>query len=306
MEHGTAWDEVGSWVGETTNALLCTGDSLVAGGRFGVLTWDGISWTGLGDNLDDEVYALAEMDSGIIAGGEFTASGSNPMLNIARWDGQEWNALGAGADGRVVCVVVHDGSLYVGGYFTSVDSVSSPYLARWDGQNWHAMPEVPNGPVRTLASFQGQLIAGGQFTALGTSSIAGIASWNGTSWQPLGSGLDFDICCASPIAEGMDVIDGELYVGGWFSTAGGVEAYGFAIWDGTQWKGSEYSNSGNGTNSQVVALGEYNGNLVIGGTFSRAGTERVDRIAIRNGFGWASMGSGTNGTPKPQRCNSRG
>jgi hypothetical protein len=68
---------------------------------------------------------------------------------------------------------------------------------------------------------------------------------------------------------------GNLYAGGWFTTAGGVNASSIAKWNGTSW-----SALGEGTDDVVDALAVGgSGNLYAGGDFRMAGVRTSYRIA---------------------------
>jgi hypothetical protein len=64
----------------------------------------------------------------------------------------------------------------------------------------------------------------------------------------------------------LTVYDGQLIAGGYFTTAGDVNASAIARWDGTNWQPL-----GSGMNRYVYALTVYNGELIAGGDFTTAG-----------------------------------
>jgi hypothetical protein len=84
--------------------------------------------------------------------------------------------------------------------------------------------------------------------------------------------------------------NGELYAGGFFSTAGGVTANRLAKWNGSSW-----SAVGSGVSGIVYALGTHNGSLVIGGLFSAAGGVPANAIAMYDGANFSALGSGCSG-----------
>ncbi len=91
---------------------------------------------------------------------------------------------------------------------------------------------------------------------------------------------------------GMAVYNGELYVGGPFTNAGGVGGTKYiARWNGTGWR-----NVTNGTNNEVYGMAVYNGELYVGGLFTNAGGVAVSRIARWNGTDWRNVTSGTTST----------
>lgn len=83
------------------------------------------------------------------------------------------------------------------------------------------------------------------------------------------------------------VHDGQLYVGGDFSTVGGVSAANVARWDGLAWHAMQ-----GGTDGPVRALAVYQGQLVAGGEFTAAGPFDVDHVAAWTGSFWTSLGEG--------------
>ncbi len=81
---------------------------------------------------------------------------------------------------------------------------------------------------------------------------------------------------------------GNLYVGGAFTTAGGVTANHIAKWDGSAW-----SALGSGMNDSVFALTcDSSGNLYAGGYFTTAGGVSANYIAKWDGSSWSALGSG--------------
>ena len=86
-----------------------------------------------------------------------------------------------------------------------------------------------------------------------------------------------------------------LYVGGDFTTAGGVSANHIARWNGSSW-----SALGAGMNDRVNGLQVFDdgGGLALyaGGKFTIAGGESANHIAKWNGTIWSPLGTGMNGT----------
>jgi len=106
------------------------------------------------------------------------------------------------------------------------------------------------------------------------------------------------VCMGALPASGMDgtvnalrVFNAGLYVGGAFTTAGGVSASRIARWDGTTW-----SALGSGMNNTVNSLTVFNNDLYVGGSFTTAGGVSADRIAKWNGTTWSALGSGMAGS----------
>ncbi|MDQ2810068.1 MAG: S-layer homology domain-containing protein, partial [Chloroflexota bacterium] len=79
-----------------------------------------------------------------------------------------------------------------------------------------------------------------------------------------------------------------LYVGGHFSTAGGVAANHVAAWNGSTWAAL-----GAGTDNDVLALAVSGTTLYAGGEFTTAGGAPANHVAAWNGSAWAALGAGT-------------
>src|ERR1043166_2330790 len=82
---------------------------------------------------------------------------------------------------------------------------------------------------------------------------------------------------------------GNLYIGGSFTTAGGIPANYVAKWNGSAW-----SALGSGMNAVVSALAVSGTNLYAGGSFTTAGGIAANYIAKWNGSAWSALGSGMN------------
>jgi hypothetical protein len=164
-----------------------------------------------------------------------------------------------------------DGKLYAGGGFFTAGGVTANSVACWDParQTWSALGSgMEWGLVHALTVLDGKLYAGGSFSTAGGISAKSIACWNPSTqtWSALGSGLsgggDYP-CVHALMGQG-----GQLYVGGWFKTAGGGSANSIACWNpATQ----TWSGVGAGVNGAVTALATLDGTLYVGGGFATAG-----------------------------------
>jgi hypothetical protein len=100
----------------------------------------------------------------------------------------------------------------------------------------------------------------------------------------------------------LQVLGGDLYVGGWFDVAGimaqgDTPSPGFATNNVAVWhfatSGSWESCAG-GTDAQVQAFAQVDGALAVGGWFSRAGNTAAARVALYDPArpSWRALGSG--------------
>jgi hypothetical protein len=83
------------------------------------------------------------------------------------------------------------------------------------------------------------------------------------------------------------VFNGDLYVGGDFTSIGGVSANYIAKWDGSKW-----SSLGMGLSAPVSSLAVMGASLYVGGSFSTAGQLEANRIARWDGNSWSAMTQG--------------
>lgn len=261
---GLEWSDVGH-PANTNGAVLTlavfndgSGSALYAGGEFvnHIQKWDGADWSQLiGPSyagMNDVVYALAVYDDGsgpgLAVGGRFTEAGGVLVNGIAIWDGTEWSILDGpswpGVLGSVRALAVHDDgtgtALYVGGGFQVAGGGGTVYnVAKWDGSEWFALPEFSGTGayprVYALAVYDdgtgSALFVGGDFSTAGGVTANNIAKWDGNEWSalggPTGTGVDSAVDALISFDDGTGPA---MYVGGFFTTAGGNTANRIAKW----------------------------------------------------------------------------
>lgn len=90
-------------------------------------------------------------------------------------------------------------------------------------------------------SVHNKLLVSGRFNAkVGSLDARGICSWDGTKWDSLAGGINTHDKTLNPQnPDGMVLscipMNGKLLVGGYFSSIGGVNTTGIALWDGVKW-----------------------------------------------------------------------
>lgn len=286
------WYEIGE-----SAASLDTSDSaafrLVAGRLRSTQQWYGL---GLPVAVGAfAVNALAEDATYLYIGGDFLNFNSIAAAdNIVRYNRQTgaYSALGNGLNNVVRAITIGpDGSVYIGGDFTDAGGVAAAdYLTVWNGTAFAAVG-TPNTGAAAITNVRalkfdntGLLYIGGLFTNWNNIANADyIVSWNGTAYVALSTGLAGGTGTFS-LAVGLD---NNLYVGGAYTTAGGVAAVNISYWDGTAF------NSMSDTNGTVNAIAvSPSGIIYIGGGFSTAGGISAVRIASWNGSSMSPLGSG--------------
>ncbi len=163
-----------------------------------------------------------------------------------------------------------------------------------------------NADIYCTVEYNGALYIGGDFSIAGGIVANNIVKWDGTNWFVLGSGLR-DTVSSGAYVSSMCVYNGELYVSGNFSSAGGVSCSGLAKWNGTSWSvlPNFYSHPVSYINGSYNNLIVFNNKLVIGGKYTWNGsivdtltnTSRISNggnLVIFNGnlYGSISFGNG--------------
>lgn len=115
-------------------------------------------------------------------------------------------------------------------------------------------------------------------------AIGGRAFWNGESWEQFGGtaigGAFPNIYCVFVASNGY------IYVGGDFTSIGGVAANRIAYWNGSSWNAL-----GSGLNAICYQIGAtLDGKIVAVGSFTTAGGLNAYYAAIWDGSSWHRMG----------------
>jgi trimeric autotransporter adhesin len=261
-----------------TNELVAGGYFLNAGGvacnyiaRWdqGIVAFPPPAWAAMSTGFDGSVQTIERATvagvTNTYAGGTFqwTGAGVPPVYlgRIARWNAssQLWESVGGGMDGVVYALKAFNGYLYAGGSFTNAGGVSTGGLARWDGTSWHQVGGFFGGTVLALEVYNGRLVMAGTFPGFGGSP--NISSTDGiASYFNLGSGG------ASSTITTLHTAGNKLYVGGSFGTIGGVSASHIGYYDGL-WHAMTA-----GVDLNPYAIGDFNGEVQVGGVFNVAGT----------------------------------
>jgi len=285
--------------------------NLYAGGSFttaGSLTasniakWYGSSWTQVLKGITGtSVNALVfdSTTSTLYVGGSFTQvatiTASTNVSNIVRFKNNDWGTLQAGIAGGGIQAMACDsaGNLYVGGFgITTAGSTSVSNIAKWNGSSWSAMGTgISIGGIQALAcDSAGNLYIGGTFRQAGGLSANRIVKYNtsGNNYSLLDSNGGMNGQVTSFAIDS----NGNLYVGGSFTTAGNVTVSNIAKWNGSAW-----SNVGGGLDQIVNALtiDPYN-NLYAAGSFitdSATLTLTLNGLAKWDGSNWSAIVTGT-------------
>ncbi|MDP5170096.1 MAG: PKD domain-containing protein [Bacteroidia bacterium] len=272
------------------------------------------------------VYALVPSQDGSLIVGTSAISRFGGDLNlgsIARWDGKKYTPLATGLNSTTalqsIRAVAEDanGNVYVGGNFSGATNpngtvVSSKNIIRWNitTQQWEALGAGVNNQVYAIAIDQNNVYIGGTFTLTESASpisIEKVARFDvsTSTWSAMGSGVGANVSFLNGQVNALQIgNNGEVFVGGAISTAGGQPINSIARWT----PGSGWDNVGGGLASfaidangvptgvsfpstvQSLAFHPTTGKLYAGGFFGEyigsAGIAQTKGLAEWNGTTW--------------------
>ena len=306
---GFAWNSLGGINGTGIRAISNSGSIYICGdfnaastvlGNH-IIRFDGLNWYGVtgkpAQGTHIFVNTLALGNDSLYMGGFFTTVGTTVASRIARWDRTNWYALGEGVSGSyngnsiaVRAIKARNNEIYVGGDFANASGVTVNNVALWNGDTWSPLGFGVDAGVFAIDTSDTKVYVGGGFTNAydfpGLGAIVNrIATWDPVNgWFPLGDGVGGTV---NAIA-----VQGNLvYVGGSFTTAGGIPANRIAMWTGGNWSplGTGSANGVGGTVNAILADGA---DIYVGGSFTTAGGSTARGAAKWNGSSWSPLGQG--------------
>lgn len=243
--------------------------------------------------MNADVNCFVKKDGILYAGGEFTKAGGNNINRIAQWDGVNWSPIGHGFDQNAVFAVeFFNSSLYAGGIFYKSNGQSMKYFAKWSGTEWVQPGSEPDHQVDCLSASDDFLYLGGSIISFAGIELNGMAVWDGTQFHSAGGGFWLS-AYDTPNVFAIEISGNEVYVGGEFTRAGGVDALSIAKWNGSSW--SALGGGISGGDGVVTSLAMIGNDLYAAGGFTVAGGVSVNNIARWDGSQWSPLGSGTSG-----------
>jgi hypothetical protein len=118
-------------------------------------------------------------------------------------------------------------------------------------------------------------------------ALKDIARWDGSSWSAVGDGVVEGV-----FALAVSEATGEVYVGGVFDQAGGVNGTDLIA----RWNGYSWSALGSGVSGMTVNAIAINGtDVYVAGVLTHTGGVPVGHVARWDGSSWSALGNGVNG-----------
>lgn len=267
--------------------LMLAGRSTAPGLEFnGIGTKDPLTgqWAALGAGIAGSANAgvseIVAVGRRLYAIGGFTQIGGIDSGKIAELncDTGQWAAIGpvgeiTEVDGNLVSIAANESDIYIGGVFTSLNGQPINSVARFNLQSrqWFALGSgVDNGVAGLAGALQlteDSLYVSGQFATAGGQPAANVARFSLTeqSWHALGAAGAEGVMGS---AYTMLLNGNDLYLGGFFSTAGGVPADNLARYDTVR---LQWQPQAQGTSPSIYAMAMRGSRLYVAGDFWEAG-----------------------------------
>lgn len=224
----TNWLSAGNNYYDQIHAIASYNGELYVGGLFSqigginayrIAKWNGTTWSTVGTSFTGqcEIKCMAVYSGELYVGGQLgLPGGPNYFYNLVRWNGTQWDSVGGKFGGGYVtslCVDTINNLLYIGGGITYAGTIPIWSVAKWDGTNLSS----PGGfgitdGAHSMCIFNNELYVGGS----GFSDTT-LAKYDGVSWLPVSPSPNYDV-------EALAVYDSNLYVGGYFTQIGPLNA----------------------------------------------------------------------------------
>lgn len=207
---------------------------------------------------DDQEVASLDIKLSFLANSHFFTEN----VSTGQWNRVSGTEFSNGID---AIIQAPDGAIYV-----LEDNVSTGIvrgLSKWDGTTRTFLGSANAGVDALAVGPAGEIYVGGVFTAIGGIAANGIAKYTPSTntWSALGTGIGGGgQCLAICVAP-----NGQVYIGGIFTSVGGVTCNYIARWDGSQWR-TVGSTSGFNTSVSCIVNARDGKTLYVGGAFTQS------------------------------------
>ncbi len=224
---------------------------------------------------------------------------------------QHWAAIGKFNHGIVSFFNdTIDDKLYLAGGFSMFNSDTIPGVGSWNGTNFNTFgcgigwdctsSIIPDGfypGVMGVTRYDNDIYVAGAFTIASGVTVNSITRWNGSNWESFGRGLKSKDGSLG-IANGIKVINNDLYVFGVFDSIDGIPVNSVAKYNGINWSAVNnfpLISSITGGVNMIYDVAIYNNELYVCGNFYSYALG-IYRITKWDGTNWVSVGNGIRGS----------
>ncbi|MEK6644677.1 MAG: hypothetical protein AABZ08_12300 [Planctomycetota bacterium] len=307
LDHGLT--STSSWVrsiAEYRSDIFATGSTLICNDLAcdDLARWDGKAWLPLGSGLTIAassstwpVSSVCIWHEKLVMTGQITQAGSKRVDGIVLWNGATFEGLPWlfppqhspwSPPTTIHASTVHGDDLVVGGSFGLYSSPRN--IARFDGSAWQPIGDGLQSKVVALYNHDDQLIAASDSEL--SPYYGEVHLWDDHQWNRIGNVGSY----LNPYdtVNQLGSYHGDLIAAGYFKSIGPVSiANSIAAWNGSNWRSlSSGLVTSNGSYGSVFSIVEFEGGLVVGGYFQKAGGVVVNNIAKWSGSEWQAFGSG--------------
>ncbi len=275
-------------------SLVVQNGQLFAGGAFTnvnhatihhLARWDGDQWQPVGNITNGPIGAMVSDGTNLFIG-ESPAGFQVNGRTVKRWDGHQWSTLADQVNNGITALAWAEGDLYAGGGFTRIGTLAANRIAVWKNGQWETLGGGMDGAagvtVQAIVVDGTNVFAGGRFATAGGVAVNNLARWDGAQWHPVGSPPTDGVWAPATAIMALTIRDGNLYVGGFFTGAGGQNIPALARFDGTNW-----TRLGSGLRGWEVAtpvprvrtMAWQENALWVGGLFPAAGNKSAVSLA---------------------------
>ncbi len=257
-----------------------------------VARWDGTGWRAMGNSLRDPNNnwptgtAIAVLNGQLVVGGRHLFDDAGHPCQVARWDGESWHAMNV--DPPELYYPPSSFGQWQGEWYSTWGAPgTNAVLKRWNGQSWVPANDGVGGLYEgTLLEFEDNLYLSTSW-GWNNGSRFSLARRTETGWATVDN-------------TGVAILSTPMgLIGTWEVTElppwGRERGAQVIVWNGQGWStlgepllAIGWPNSG----PLVLKLAWYAGELVVSGSFTRAGNQSLSGVARWDGSSWQPLGAG--------------